>query len=50
MLTCIIQYQIDPTKRAAFAEYGTRWGQCMWRAASFGTDCEWLWDKITEPS
>ena len=29
MLTCIIQYQIDPTKRVAFAEYGARWGEAI---------------------
>ena len=34
MLTCIIQYQIDPTKRAAFAEYGARWGQCIPRCGA----------------
>ncbi|WP_299613890.1 NIPSNAP family protein [uncultured Tateyamaria sp.] len=34
MLTCIIQYQIDPTKRAAFAEYGQRWGQCIPRCGA----------------
>ncbi len=29
MLTCIIRYQIDPTKRAQFEEYARRWGQCI---------------------
>ncbi len=29
MITCIIQYQIDPTKRAAFAKYGAQWGQAI---------------------
>jgi NIPSNAP protein len=34
MLTCIIQYQIDPTKRAAFAEYGARWGKAIPRCGA----------------
>ncbi|WP_299691309.1 NIPSNAP family protein [uncultured Tateyamaria sp.] len=34
MLTCIIQYQIDPTKRAAFAEYGQRWGTAIPRCGA----------------
>ncbi|MEQ3708682.1 MAG: NIPSNAP family protein [Tateyamaria sp.] len=34
MLTCIIQYQIDPTKRAAFAEYGARWAQAIPRCGA----------------
>ena len=34
MLTCIIQYQIDPTKRAAFAEYGARWGEAIPRCGA----------------
>lgn len=29
MLTCIIQYQIDPTKRAQFETYARTWGQCI---------------------
>ncbi len=34
MLTCIIQYQIDPTKRAEFAEYGRVWGQAIPRGGA----------------
>lgn len=29
MLTCIIQYQIDPTKRPQFDAYARTWGQCI---------------------
>ena len=29
MLTCIIRYQIDPTKRAAFETYAKNWGQAI---------------------
>ena len=29
MLTCIIRYDIDPTKRAQFEDYSRRWGQCI---------------------
>lgn len=29
MLTCIIRYQIDPTKRDQFAEYARNWGQAI---------------------
>lgn len=29
MLTCVIQYQIDPTKRAQFETYARNWGQCI---------------------
>lgn len=29
MLTCIIRYHIDPTKRDAFAEYARNWGQAI---------------------
>ena len=29
MLTCIIRYNIDPTKRAQFEEYARTWGQCI---------------------
>ena len=32
MLTCIIRYHIDPTKRAQFEEYARNWGQAI-RAA-----------------
>ena len=34
MLTCVIQYQIDPTKRAAFAEYGARWAEAIPRCGA----------------
>ncbi len=34
MLTCIIRYQIDPTKRAAFTEYARRWGQAIPRCGA----------------
>lgn len=29
MLTCIIRYQIDPTKRAEFNRYAQNWGQAI---------------------
>ena len=29
MLTCIIRYQIDPTKKAQFERYAQNWGQCI---------------------
>ena len=29
MLTCIIRYDIDPTKRPAFEQYARNWGQCI---------------------
>lgn len=29
MLTCIIRYQIDPTKRAQFEHYARNWGQAI---------------------
>ncbi len=29
MLTCFIQYQIDPTKRALFEQYARNWGQAI---------------------
>jgi len=29
MLTCIIRYDIDPTKRAQFDQYARTWGQCI---------------------
>ena len=29
MLTCIIRYQIDPTKRAEFVRYAQNWGQAI---------------------
>jgi len=29
MLTCIIRYHIDPTKRDAFKQYARNWGQAI---------------------
>lgn len=29
MLTCIIRYQIDPTKRAQFEQYAQNWGTAI---------------------
>jgi len=29
MLTCIIRYQIDPTKHAEFKQYARNWGQAI---------------------
>lgn len=29
MLTCIIRYQIDPTKKAHFERYAQNWGQAI---------------------
>lgn len=29
MLTCVIRYQIDPTKRAQFETYARNWGQAI---------------------
>ncbi len=29
MLTCIIQYQIDPAKKAQFETYARNWGQAI---------------------
>lgn len=29
MLTCIIRYQIDPTKQAEFKQYARNWGQAI---------------------
>ncbi|MFY0679210.1 MAG: NIPSNAP family protein [Thalassovita sp.] len=29
MLTCVIRYQIDPTKKAQFEQYARTWGQCI---------------------
>ncbi len=34
MLTCIIRYQIDPTKRAQFTQYARRWGQAIPRCGA----------------
>lgn len=29
MITCVIRYEIDPYKAAAFDEYARRWGQAI---------------------
>lgn len=29
MITCFIQYQIDPTKTAAFEQYARNWGEAI---------------------
>ncbi len=34
MLTCIIQYQIDPTKKEQFAQYARNWGQAIPRCGA----------------
>lgn len=34
MLTCIIRYQIDPTRREQFAEYARNWGQAIPRCGA----------------
>jgi len=34
MLTCVIRYQIDPTKKAEFEEYSRRWGQAIPRCGA----------------
>ena len=34
MLTCIIQYQIDPTKKAQFEQYARNWGQAIPRCGA----------------
>ena len=34
MLTCIIQYQIDPTKKAQFEQYAQNWGQAIPRCGA----------------
>jgi hypothetical protein len=34
MLTCIIRYHIDPTKRAAFEQYARNWGQAIPRCGA----------------
>ncbi len=34
MLTCIIRYQIDPTKKAMFEEYSRNWGQAIPRCGA----------------
>lgn len=34
MLTCVIRYQIDPTKTAQFEEYARTWGQAIPRCGA----------------
>ncbi|MEZ5779256.1 MAG: NIPSNAP family protein [Paracoccaceae bacterium] len=34
MLTCLIRYRIDPTKRAAFETYARNWGQAIPRSGA----------------
>ena len=34
MLTCIIRYQIDPTKKAQFEHYARNWGQAIPRCGA----------------
>jgi hypothetical protein len=34
MITCIIQYQIDPTKRDEFVRYAQNWGQAIPRCGA----------------
>ena len=34
MITCFIQYEIDPFKRAAFEEYAHNWGQAIPRCGA----------------
>ncbi|MGB5868870.1 MAG: NIPSNAP family protein [Albidovulum sp.] len=34
MLTCLIRYRIDPTKRADFVTYARNWGQAIPRAGA----------------
>ncbi|WP_299889459.1 NIPSNAP family protein [uncultured Ruegeria sp.] len=34
MLTCIIRYQIDPTKKAQFKTYAQNWGQAIPRCGA----------------
>jgi len=34
MLTCIIRYHIDPTKKAAFEQYARNWGQAIPRCGA----------------
>ena len=34
MLTCIIRYHIDPTKKAQFAAYARNWGQAIPRCGA----------------
>lgn len=34
MLTCIIRYHIDPTRKAAFEQYARNWGQAIPRCGA----------------
>lgn len=34
MLTCVIRYHIDPTKRDAFVRYAQNWGQAIPRCGA----------------
>ena len=34
MLTCVIRYHIDPTKRAQFEQYARTWGQAIPRCGA----------------
>lgn len=34
MLTCVIRYQIDPTKKEQFAQYARNWGQAIPRCGA----------------
>ncbi|MEP4195183.1 MAG: NIPSNAP family protein [Aliishimia sp.] len=34
MLTCVIRYQIDPTKRAEFVQYARNWGKAIPRCGA----------------
>lgn len=34
MITCIIRYHIDPTKKAQFEEYARNWGQAIPRCGA----------------
>jgi len=34
MLTCVIRYQIDPTKKAQFTEYSKNWGKAIPRCGA----------------
>ena len=34
MITCFIQYQIDPTKKAAFEQYARNWGEAIPRCGA----------------
>lgn len=34
MLTCIIRYQIDPTQKTEFEQYGRNWGEAIPRCGA----------------